>query len=381
MTQQIKMINFKTHLSPDPTYYFGNRITHELGKLIKQYDFDKVFLVTNDILLNLYGKELTNIFDQNAIPHIVVTIPDGEHHKNFSNLENLCEKLVQNQISKGSIIIGFGGGCLTNIVGLAAGLIFRGIRYIEMPTTLMGITDSTLSNKQAICGKTGKNQFGMYYAPIFLFGDTKYLLSESISGRKFCITEAIKNGFISDGNLLEYFDTKLDEDIAAYSEADLNELALKIIQSKLKILKRDPSEKRYGMTLEYGHTFGHAIEFFTDGQIPHGLSVAKGMCIAAELSHYLGYISQALVDKHYYFFQNKLGLDISIPEHMSVDDMMKSFLADNKKTASGVKYVLLKELGECLNPDGDYQVFVEPEIVRKVLTEYKNKHAYSSKIA
>ncbi|WP_158408452.1 2-deoxy-scyllo-inosose synthase [Desulfosporosinus fructosivorans] len=373
MTKEIKMIDFKTHLIPDPTFYFGNRITHELGSLINRYDYDKVYFVTNELLLKLYGKDILDMFNLNAITHEVVILTDGEDHKNFRNLEYLCETLIEKNISKGSIILGFGGGCLTNIVGLAAGLIFRGIRYIEIPTTLMGITDSTLSNKQAINGKYGKNQFGMYYAPIFIFGDTQYLKTESIAGKKSAIVEGIKNGFISNKRLLEYFETKLEEDIENYSEEKLNELALKIIQSKLKILERDPSEKGYCMTLEYGHTFGHAMEFFTKGGITHGLAVAKGMCIAAELSHHLGYIPKSLLDRHYYLVSEKLGLDVSIPDYISVENIMQAGLADNKKTARGIQYVLLNEIGECLNPDGNFQISVDPEVVRKVLTDYKKK--------
>ena len=376
MTQEIKMINFKTNLEPDPTYYFGNRITYELANLLSQYCYDRVYMVTNEVLLGLYGQEILHVFKQNSIAYEVVTIKDSEDHKTFDSLECLCETLVEKNISKSSIIIGFGGGCLTNIVGLAAGMIFRGIRYIEMPTTLMGITDSTLSNKQAVSGKSGKNQFGMYYAPIFIFGDTKYLKTESMSGRKSAIAEGVKNGFISDESLLTYYEMKLNENVATYSEGEINELSLKIIQSKLKILHTDPTEKDYAITLEYGHTFGHAMEFFTKGRIPHGIAVAKGMCIAAELSHYLGYIPQSVVDKHYQIFRGKLGLDISIPDDVSVDDIMHGILSDNKKTATGTKYVLLKKIGECLNPDGDFQVFVEPEVVKKVLHDYKQKNAF-----
>ncbi|MCL6477486.1 MAG: hypothetical protein K6T65_03645 [Peptococcaceae bacterium] len=373
MCQDIKMINFKTNLNPDTTYFFGNRITHELGKIINQYLYDRIYFVTNKLLLELYGNEIFAMFDLNSINHTVVVIKDGEDNKNFPNLEYLCNTLVEKNISKDSIILGFGGGCLTNIVGLAAGLIFRGIRYIEMPTTLMGLTDSTLSNKQAINGMYGKNHFGMYYAPIFIFGDTKYLKTESSTAQKLAIVEGIKNGFISDASLLEYFDTKLEENIDDYSEEKLNDLALKIIQSKLKILKRDPSEKAYCTILEYGHTFGHAIEFYTKGKIPHGLAVAKGMCIAAELSCFLGYIPRSLVDKHYYLLGKKLGLDVSIPESISVDSIMHAMVSDNKKNANGIKYVLLKEVGECLNPDGDFKVFVEPETVKKVLSDYKKR--------
>jgi 3-dehydroquinate synthetase len=373
MGEEIKIINFKTYLKPDPTFYFGNRITHELGSLLNRYAYDKIYFVTNELLSGLYGKDILEMFKNNSINYKVAIIKDGEGHKNFQNLEYLCETLIEKNISKGSIIIGFGGGCLTNIVGLAAGLIFRGIRYVEMPTTLMAITDSTLSNKQAVNGKGGKNQFGMYYAPIFIFGDTRYLTSESITRKKLAIVEGIKNGFISDANLLGYFETKLEENIEEYSEEDWNELTYKIIQSKLKIIEGDPTEKGYGMTLEYGHTFGHAMEFFSKGSIPHGLAVAKGMCIAAELAHHLGYITKVQVNRHYNLLEEKLGLDVSIPDNISVEDIMQAGLNDNKKSACGIKYVLLRDIGECQNPDGDFQVYVDPEIVKKVLTDYKGK--------
>nr|WP_320132379.1 IclR family transcriptional regulator C-terminal domain-containing protein [uncultured Holophaga sp.] len=369
-----KMVNFKTYLKPDPTYYFGCDIMGELPTLLKSFVFDRVFFVTNPLLLDLYGKEILDLFEANGIVHEALTIKDSENDKTFSNLEYLCEELVARGITKGSIVIGFGGGCLTNIVGLASGMIYRGIRYVEMPTTFMGITDSTLSNKQAVNGKQGKNQYGMYYAPIFIFGDTKYLRTESLVGRKSAIAEGIKNALINEVELLDFYETCLDKDLENLDLPSITELAYRVIQSKLKILAADPSEKGFGMALEYGHTFGHAMEFFSDGQIPHGIAVAKGMCIAAELSHELGYLSREEVDKHYYYFGKKLGLDLTIPEYISVDNIMSTILADNKKTVKGVKYVMLEKLGKCLNPDGDWQVSVDPETVRRILTAYKKKH-------
>jgi 3-dehydroquinate synthetase len=365
-----KMIRFRTFLQPDPTYYFGNDIIEHLGGLIKNEDVDKVFFVTNDVLAKLYAREITKVFQSNNIPYEVLTIKDSEHDKNFSNLEWLCDTLVDKFVTKGSIIIGFGGGCLTNIVGLAAGLIFRGIRYIEMPTTFMAVTDSCLSNKQAVNGAFGKNQYGMYRAPIFIFGDTKYLQTESLPGRKSAIAEGIKNAFINDASLLPYYENKLENcDLNNLDPMTLTDLAYNVIRSKLAILEQDPSEKHFAMALEYGHTFGHAIEFFSGGSIPHGIAVAKGMCIAAEISHRLGYMSREEADKHYRLFGEKLRLDLKIPENISVDDIMDTILADNKKTVKGVKYVLLEKIGVCLDPDGDYQICVDEKLVRSVLSE------------
>ncbi len=367
------MIHFETHLSPDPTLYFGNRIVDELGPLVKQLAPDRVYLVTNAKLLGLYGFEILQALKQEQLECVVIMIQDGEKQKNFHTLEHLCEELVEQNISKASVIIGFGGGCLTNIAGLAAGLIFRGIHYVEMPTTLMGITDSCISNKQAINGAKGKNHFGMYYAPSFLFADTHFLTSEPMDSKKAAIVEGVKNGLISDAALLDYFETILQRRLEAFSELDFHEFAYRIISSKLRILARDPSERGSALTLEYGHTFGHAIEFLTNGKVHHGFAVAKGMCIAAELGFKLGLIPRSLVERHYHLFGALLGLELSIPEEISVDQIICAINSDNKKTAEGTKFVLLEQAGECLNPDGDYQVFVKPEVVRCVLAEYKNR--------
>ena len=365
------MVRLKTNMKPDPTYYLGHRITSQLGKLIGELAPDRVYLVTNQVLFDLYGDDIFGSLEEVGLDCRSILIQDGEDHKSFQTLESLCETLVEQNISKASLILGLGGGCLTNIAGLAAALIFRGIRYVEMPTTLMGMTDSSLSNKQAVNGRRGKNHFGVYYAPTFLFGDTHYLISEPVNGKKSALVEGVKNGLISDPTLVSYFLDILKRPLDEYSEEELHRLTRSIIDSKLEILRRDPSEKAYAMTLEYGHTFGHAMEFLSKGKLPHGFAVAKGMCIAAEIGRRMGYISAADVELHYHLFGELLGLDLAIPESLTIDAMIHATQSDNKKTAGGTKFVLLERIGQCANPDGDFQVFVEPALVREVLSEYK----------
>ncbi len=367
------VMKLRTCLKSEPALYFGNRCTDELGRLLKGLEPDRVFVVTTGLLLQLYGEGIVRAAHRQGLSCTVVTIEDGEENKTFQTLEQVCEALVKRDVTKASVIVGLGGGCLTNIAGLAAGLIFRGIRYVEMTTTMMGMTDSCLSNKQAVNGRSGKNHFGIYYAPAFLFSDTHYLVSEPVAGKKAAIVEGVKNGLISDPGLIEYFQKALERPLERWGEADIHELAYRIVCSKLRILEADPSEKMLGMTLEYGHTFGHAIEFLTHGKIHHGLAVAKGMCIAAELSCRLGYLTRSEADLHYKLFGSLLGLDLSIPDQIGVDQIVAAMTTDNKKTFGGTKFVLLKKIGECMNPDGDHQVFVEPGVVRDVLEQYKGR--------
>ncbi len=365
------MIRLDPPLDPAPPYYFGQGILSELGPLVKKYSPDRVFLVTTPLLRDLYGKDIEQSLANSFLTVETIAIEDGEDKKTFRSLEFLCETLVERGVSKASLIIGFGGGCLTNIAGLSAALIFRGIHYVEIPTTLMGVTDSCLSNKQAVNGTHGKNHFGTYYAPVFLFGDTQFLATEPVGSKRAAIAEGVKNGLISDPELVEFFRTALDCPIDEMTGIQIHELAYRMILSKFKILARDPSEKHYAIVLEYGHTFGHAIEFLTHGKIPHGFAVARGMCIAAELSHRLGYIPRSTVDLHYHFFGKLLGIDLSIPAGIENSQILDAIRSDNKKTNGGTKYVLLKRIGECMNPDGDHQVFVDSAIVLSVLDAYK----------
>jgi 3-dehydroquinate synthetase len=367
------MVCLDPPLNPAPPYYFGNRITSELGPLVKRFVPDRIFLISTPVLLELYGADIKQSLAHAGLSCSVIAIEDGEDKKTFRTLEFLCETLVEQGISKASLIIGFGGGCLTNIAGLSAALIFRGIHYVEMPTTLMGITDSCVSNKQAVNGTHGKNHFGTYYAPVFLFGDTHFLTTEPVGSKKAALAEGVKNGFISDPSLVEFFESALTCPVEEMDELQIHELAYRIVQSKFRILELDPSEKHSAITLEYGHTFGHAIEFLTHGQIPHGFAVARGMCIAAELAHRLGYIPRSVVDRHYHIFGGLLGLDLFLPRDIQADQILEAIKSDNKKTSVGTKYVLLKTIGECLNPDGDYQVFVDSSIVRGVLVAYKQR--------
>ena len=365
------MIRLDPPLDPAPAYYFGHGILAELGPLVKKFSPDRVFLITTPLLDTLYGRAIEESLSLAALPCETLVLQDGEDQKTFRTLEFVCETLVDRGISKASLIIGFGGGCLTNIAGLAAALIFRGIHYVEMPTTLMGVTDSCLSNKQAVNGTHGKNHFGTYYAPVFLFGDTQFLATEPTGSKRAALAEGVKNGLISDAELVDFYKIALERPVDQMTAAETHELAHRMILSKFKILARDPSEKHYAIILEYGHTFGHAIEFLTHGRIPHGFAVARGMCIAAELSHRLGYIPRSVVDLHYHFFGTLLGIDLSLPRNIETDQILQAINSDNKKTTGGTKYVLLKQIGECLNPDGDHQVFVDSAIVRSVLDAYK----------
>jgi 3-dehydroquinate synthase len=361
-----KVITLSTHLEKPSPFYFGYGIHQSFLSELEKYSFDKIFFFTEPHLFETYGKEL---YDQISAKYScsVEFVPAGEKCKYFPVLEETCEKLIAKGASKKSILLAFGGGTVGNVVGLAAGLIYRGIRFVEIPTSMTGQTDSTLSNKQAVNGGTGKNHFGLYHAPLFIWADTKYLKTEPPFSRRSGIIEGIKNGFISDEKFLEYLEQVLNPELD-FTDAKLTEIAYKIILSKLPILRQDPSEKGYAITLEYGHTFGHGIEWLE--KISHGEAVSYGMKIAAHLGKELGLISQKDVERHYYVIEEKLGFNNPFPETITTEKLMDAMIADNKKTGVALRFILLERIGQCYNPEGDFLVTVDKELVSTVVEDF-----------
>jgi 3-dehydroquinate synthetase len=266
--------------------------------------------------------------------------------------------------------LNFGGGATGNIVGMAASLAFRGIRFVEIPTTMTGQTDSILSNKQAVNGRNGKNLFGSYHAPIFIWIDSKYLETEPVWSRRSGLVEFVKNGFISNPKILEYIEAHLDHGNA---NVPINDLVHEVIQSKLPILRKDPSEKKYALILEYGHTFGHAIEWTVMKRkefMAHGEAVGIGMKLASELGCELRRITPAERDLHYHMIEQKVGLTTLLPEYIDMGTLIDAMETDNKKTGRELRFVLLDGIGRCANPEGDYLCTVDPRVLRDVVSKF-----------
>jgi 3-dehydroquinate synthetase len=279
---------------------------------------------------------------------------------------------VELGVSKRSLLVAVGGGSVGNLTGLAAGLIFRGIRFIEVPTTLSHQTDGVLSNKQAVNGKYGKNHFGLYHAPVLAWVDARYTETETARYKNSGIVEGIKNAIIDQSDFIPYLKANISPH-GTYSSRAIHDLVYKLIISKLAILKKDPTEKRYGIILEYGHTFAHAIEWLSDGCLTHGESVSIGMKIAAELSARLGYIDRPTVELHYRLIDDLLGMTPDLPDAIDPGTLIRTMCVDNKKTGRDVRYVLLEKIGQCQAGNGDYLIRVDKEIVQDVLDKFITK--------
>lgn len=353
--------------------FFGSAIEDQFAEALARATHavpaDRLFLLTDHLIYDLFGERFLSRLRKNFPEVRVCHLPRGERCKTFGELQKLCDQLIDQGVSKRSLLIAFGGGSVGNITGLAAGIIFRGIRFVEVPTTLSHQTDGVLSNKQAINGRYGKNHFGLYHAPIFAWVDTRYPHTERLKFKKSSIVEGIKNGLIDQSDFIPYLEKNL-ETHGDDAPEKIHDLAYKLMISKLEILKKDPTERNYGIILEYGHTFAHAVEWLSEGRLTHGEAVSIGIKLAAELSAGLGYINQGELALHYHLIDDLLAMKPELPPKIDPTSILKTMNVDNKKNGDDLRFVLLEKVGQCKKGHGDYLIRVDQKIVQEVVNRF-----------
>lgn len=366
---QDRIVSLSTGLAADCPYHLGDGILDLLPDFLRAHPFDEVFLVTGESLVTLLGADMARTLTAADIPTTVVTVAEGEANKSWPALTRLCEQLVAAGLTRDSLVVSLGGGMVANLVGLAAGLIYRGIRHVDVPTTMLNITDGALSNKQAINGLQGKNQFGLYKAPLFIWADVAYIRSEPPRQVKSAIVEGIKNGLVNDRTWFERLERTLDDRLTAV-HGDLCGFVRAVVQSKLDILAQDPGERGMAIVLEYGHTVGHAVEWLSDGRFYHGEAVGIGMCAAARLGVRLGLTPVEVLERQEHLIGDVLRSPVAIPADLSPERLVDVLLSDNKRGAGDdIRFILLEDVGRPHNPSGDYTVLVPQPVVKTVLAD------------
>ncbi|HHV28261.1 2-deoxy-scyllo-inosose synthase [Acetivibrio mesophilus] len=348
-------------------YYLSYNTEILIGKL-RALGVCSVFIVYDNSINKDYITSLKNLL-MGEIKCESVGISVGEHNKNIDKVREISEYLLECGIDRKSCIVALGGGVLGNIVGLVAGLLFRGIRLVHIPTTVMAATDSVLSLKQAVNTKFGKNLLGMFYKPEMVFTD--YSCFKSLSKRDYNagLVELIKN-------LVSVIPEHIDEvygilnDRVEYTFEEFNLFLDLSIRAKCGLLINDMYEKKDGLVFEYGHTVGHAVEFLSRGEIRHGEGVAFGLMVESEISRELGYLKEEEVDIHYKLI-NKIGIidQLTRINTYSEEEIWNVMKYDNKRgyceeNEGTVPMVLLKSLGECYVENGSYVKLVQEDIFK-----------------
>lgn len=310
----------------------------------------EVLVVTNETVAPLYLDKLLAALPGKRVDSLI--LPDGERFKTLETLSLIYQRLLELRHSRKTTLIALGGGVVGDMTGYAAASYQRGVRFIQVPTTLLSQVDSSVGGKTGVNHPLGKNMIGAFHQPVAVVADVATL--DSLPAREFSsgLAEVIKYGLICDKPFYEW----LDDNIAALMSRDRSVLVYAVEQScrnKARVVAADERESGLRAILNFGHTFGHAIETAQEYKgLLHGEAIAVGMVMAADLSARLGYINRHEVGRLSSVL-GRAGLPCSVPAGMTPTQFVEHMAVDKKVADGVVRLILLKSIGEAFVSD-DY---------------------------
>lgn len=325
--------------------YIEKGILDNTGAIIKEVTNTKRVVVVTDYNVNgLYGERVKNSLETNGFEVKIVEIPPGEKSKSKEQLFRLYDEILDFGLTRTDLIIALGGGVVGDLTGFSASTLLRGIPYIQIPTTLLAQVDSSVGGKVAIDLERGKNLVGAFYQPSMVIIDPECL--KTLNDRVLAdgMAEVIKYGAIWDVELFENLE-KIEnmEELIAKSE----EIIYNCCKTKAEIVQEDEMDTGKRMILNFGHTFGHAIEKqYNYETYTHGEGVSAGMVLACELGEKLGITTREITNR----VENILKL-YNLPTRIEIDNiqLLSAMKVDKKGDGDFINLVLLEKIGKvCL---------------------------------
>jgi len=286
--------------------------------------------------------------DDVGIPHVSLTIPDGEHAKSLGTVEELTRGFARFGLTRNDVVIAVGGGLVTDVAGFAAASWHRGTALLNVPTTVVGMIDAAIGGKTAVNLPEGKNLVGAFWQPVAVVCDPELLATLPEREWRCGLGEIAKYQLLTGEDL---------------SGLDIVDRIARCAGFKADIVSDDEREGGRRALLNYGHTLAHAIETIDDHRLAHGEAVAIGLVFAARLARRLGRIDDDRVEQHRRMVADDYGLSVDLPSGLSADDLLIAMGRD-KKAVDGLTFVLD-------GPNGIEVVSgVDPAVVREALVGF-----------
>jgi 3-dehydroquinate synthase len=303
----------------------------------------KVAIVTNTTIAPLYLEKVAAPLRADGREVVTIVLPDGEEHKNWQSLNLVFDALLANKCDRKTTLVALGGGVIGDLTGYAAASYMRGVPFVQIPTTLLSQVDSSVGGKTGINHPLGKNMIGAFYQPRAVIADTTTL--DTLPARELSagLAEVIKHGAILDLDFFNWIEANIGN-LVARDHIALAHAIARSCEIKADVVKRDEREGGLRAVLNFGHTFGHAIENGLGyGEWLHGEAVGCGMVMAADLSHRLG-----LLDADSALRVRRLvkaaGLPVEAPD-LGAQRWIELMEVDKKNEGGEIKFILLKPLG------------------------------------
>jgi len=316
-------------------------VSREIPQYLKDTELGKKYaIITDTIVEKLFAKKLQNALKRKGIKSEIFAIKKGELSKNLQTIESVATRMIEKGIDRHDAVIALGGGVVGDIAGFIAAIYMRGIPYIQVPTTILAMVDSAIGGKTGVDLPVGKNLIGTITQPKAVFIDISFLKGLPDKQVKSGLGEIIKYGVIKSKRLFKYIEKNLDLILKKDEEA-LTHIIKESIRIKTKVVEKDEREGNVRMILNYGHTYGHALERLSGYKLLHGYAISVGMVIMNKIAVEKGLLKQKHADRI-----KKLLSDAGLPVTTMTKPTNKQLLGDKKKQGNYISFVLPVKIGK-----------------------------------
>ncbi len=299
----------------------------------------RLVVITDENVFGIYGKALSSALD--GFEHSVLTLPAGEGSKSIQTLEQVYGFCADMKLTRSDMLVAFGGGVIGDLVGFAAATYMRGLPFVQVPTTLLSQVDSSIGGKTAVNIPQGKNLVGAFNQPALVVIDPT--LTDTLTEREFAcgMAEVIKYAAINSKKLYDLLSENNSKEKILPKLAQVVQLCCEI---KAEYVREDPFDKGVRRLLNFGHTFGHAIEkHFDFSRYNHGEAVAMGMCLAFELGEKLGICKTELGQTFCTLIKN---FDLPVYNEVDIRLLLPTIALDKKAEGKEINFVFVKDIGD-----------------------------------
>ncbi|MGI6567855.1 MAG: 3-dehydroquinate synthase [Firmicutes bacterium] len=327
--------------------HIGRALLSNLGqRLRREAGLEQVLVVSNPTVLGFYRDQVAESLNSAGLRWEIAVIPDGEEYKTLETVESIYEAAFHAGLDRRSGIVALGGGVVGDIAGFAAATYMRGVKLVQVPTTLLAQVDSSVGGKVGVNHPRGKNLIGAFYQPVLVAADLAAL--ETLPSREVLtgMAEIIKCGFIADKQLVSELEAAAFSDVSSLVSSDMLIRWVKAAcDLKARVVAADAKEMGYREILNFGHTVGHGVEKTAGyGRYTHGEAVAIGMVTAAILSYRRGYLSDADC-RRIISLIDRWGLPTGM-DSLSISEVVQACRFDKKVRSGRLRFVLLESVGK-----------------------------------
>lgn len=317
-----------------------------IAAAIRPFAPEAAFVVSNETIWHLHGPAFESALREAGIRFSVALIGDGEKHKTLETASALFDRLIQERFSRRACVIALGGGVVGDLAGFVAATYLRGVSFVQVPTTVVSMVDSSVGGKTGVDHPLGKNLIGAFYQPKLVAMDVAYLRTLDDHNLTGGFAEVIKYGMIYDRTFFEYLEQHI-EGALVLDPSTVAHIVRRSCEIKADVVSQDETESGLRAILNFGHTIGHAVEAaaaYGERQF-HGQGVAIGMVAACELGIEMGFFTRDETARLEALLK-RARLPVRIPAELKTDELLDRMKSDKKVAAGKIRFVLPHEIGK-----------------------------------